>query len=213
MKQYMSCTKGCLWLKIQRAVLWMIVVNGMVWHTTQTALLFTIGPSVDGNNPTRIFVAIEKTQMTFFCAQESVISELYLWGTIDILQTSLGNKQKTMWYLLIINLLIVAMDIALLIIMYKDHYTIEQGVKLVIYSIKLKLEFAVLGKLVNVAHSRGGSSVSETHPARFVARKHGRSDNLPEIAHLEITTSRRMADDEESMRHLYDNAIKQIYKG
>ncbi|TXC08981.1 hypothetical protein FocTR4_00004730 [Fusarium oxysporum f. sp. cubense] len=199
-----------------RAVLWIIVINGTIWHTTQTALLFTIGPSVDGNNPTRIFVAIEKTQMTFFCAQEFVISGLYLWGTIDILQTSLGNKQKTMWYLLIINLLIVAMDIALLIIMYKDHYTIEQGVKLVIYSIKLKLEFAVLGKLVDVAQSRGGSSVSETHPARFIemhAREHGRSDNLPEIVHLENTTTRRMADDEESMRHLYDDAIKQIYKG
>ncbi|KAF5539723.1 hypothetical protein FNAPI_10715 [Fusarium napiforme] len=150
--------------------------------------------------------------MTFFCAQEFVISGLYLWGNIDILQTSLGNKQKTMWYLLIINLLIVAMDIALLIIMYKDHYTIEQGVKLVIYSIKLKLEFAVLGKLVDVAQSCGGSSVSETHPARFIAREHGTSDNLPEIAHLENMAARRMADDEESMCHLYDDAIKQIYK-
>jgi hypothetical protein len=202
-------------LRIQCAVLWVIVINGMIWHTTQTALLFTIGPSVDGSNPTPIFVAIEKTQMTFFCAQEFVISGLYLWGTIDILLTSLGNKQKTMWYLLIINLLIVAMDIALLI-MYKDHYTIEQGVKLIIYSIKLKLEFAVLGKLVDVAQSHGGSSVSETHPAHFTEmhpREHGRSDNLPEIVHLENTATRRMADDEESMRHLYDDAIKQIYKG
>ncbi|KAG9506202.1 hypothetical protein J7337_003183 [Fusarium musae] len=203
-------------LRIRRAVLWMIVINGTIWHTTQTALLFTAGPSVNGSNPTPIFVAIEKTQVTFFCAQEFVISGLYLWATIDIIQTSLGNKQKTMWYLLIINLLIVAMDIALLIIMYKNHYTIEKGVKLVIYSIKLKLEFAVLGKLVDVAQSRGGSSVSETHPARFIEmhpREHGRSDSLPEIVHLESTAARRMADDEESMCHLYDDAIKQIYKG
>ncbi|KAF5719892.1 hypothetical protein FMUND_4448 [Fusarium mundagurra] len=142
-----------------------------------------------------------------------LLGYLDILGTVDILQTSLGNKQKTMWYHLIISLLIVAMDIALLIIMYKDHCTIEQGVKLVIYSIKLKLEFAVLGKLVDVAQSRGGSSVSETHPARFITREHGRSDNLPEIVHLENTAARRMADDEESMRHLYDYAIKQIYKG
>ncbi|KAF4954029.1 hypothetical protein FGADI_5565 [Fusarium gaditjirri] len=107
------------------------------------------------------------------------------------------------------------MDIALLIIMYKDHYTIERGVKLVISSIKLKLEFAILGELVNVAQSRGGSSVPETHPARVIAMhawEHGRSDNLPEIVHLEGTSARRTADDE-SMRHLYDDAIKQIYKG
>ncbi|KAF4454023.1 hypothetical protein F53441_3407 [Fusarium austroafricanum] len=199
-----------------RAVLWMIVINGTTWHTTQTTLLFTIGPNVDGDNPNRTFVAIEKTQMTFFCAQEFVISGLYLWGTIDILKTSLGNKQKTTWYLLIINLLIVAMDVALLIIMYKDHYTIEQGVKLVIYSIKLKLEFAVLGKLVDVAQSRGGS----THTPAFIemsAPEQGRreggqgSDGVPEIVHLEDNRPRRMADEEGSMSHLYDDAMKQIY--
>ncbi|CAG7563271.1 unnamed protein product [Fusarium equiseti] len=220
-------------VRIQRAVLWMIVVNGIVWHTTQTVMLFTIGPNVDGDNPPRLFVAIEKTQMTFFCAQEFVISGLYLWGAIDILQTSLGNKRKIMWQLLVINLLIVIMDIALLVIVYRGYYTIEQGVKLVIYSIKLKLEFAVLGKLVEVSRSRGGSSVSGTHCANdFVEmslRERGQrrrgtettSDCLPEIAHLEDTSTsespRRMVNkdksQEASTHHLYDESLKQIFRG
>ncbi|KAM0551924.1 hypothetical protein ACHAPJ_008263 [Fusarium lateritium] len=206
-------------IKIQRAVLWMIIINGTVWHTTQTVLQFTIGPSVDGSNPSRAFSAVEKTHMTCFCVQEFIISGLYLWGTIDILKTSLGNKRKVMWQLLVINLIIVVMDIALLVIIYQGFFTIEQGVKLVVYSIKLKLEFAVLGKLVEVAQSRGGSSVSGTYTVDFVdmsTRERGRrgteprSTGLPEVVHLEDRSVQRVPSDEESMDHLYDAAIKHI---
>ncbi|KAF5665138.1 hypothetical protein FHETE_6754 [Fusarium heterosporum] len=207
-------------LRIQRAVLWMIVVNGTVWHTTQTVLQFTIGPKGNGNAPTHLFVTIEQTQMTFFCVQEFVISGLYLWGTIDILQTSLGNKQKIMWHLLVINLVIVVMDVVLLVIVYKRYYTIEQGVKLVIYSIKLKLEFAVLGKLVDVVQSRGGSSVSAYNPDLIETGARDqrgcgtavRSHDLPEIVHLENVASRGISD-ERSIQGLYNDAIKQIAKG
>ncbi|KAF4992245.1 hypothetical protein FGRMN_7275 [Fusarium graminum] len=207
-------------LRIQRAVLWMIVVNGTAWHTTQTVLQFAIGPGGNGNAPTHLFVTIEKTQMTFFCVQEFIISGVYLWGTIDILQTSLSHKQKIMWHLLAINLVIVVMDVVLLVIVYKRYYTIEQGVKLVIYSIKLKLEFAVLGKLVDVVQSRGGSSVSAYNPdlIEMGAREQSgrgtavRSHDLPEIVHLENVTSRGISD-ERSIQGLYNDAIKQIVKG
>ncbi|KAF4972153.1 hypothetical protein FSARC_1228 [Fusarium sarcochroum] len=159
--------------KAIQAVGWIMLISGqsVVLYSRLhlvTVLQFTIGPSVDGSNPSRAFSAIEKTHMTCFCMQEFIISGLYLWGTIDILKTSLGNKRKVMWQLLVINLIIVVMDIALLVIIYRGFFTIEQGVKLVVYSIKLKLEFAVLGKLVEVAQSRGGSSVSGTHTAEFV---------------------------------------------
>lgn len=218
-------------LRIQRAVLWMIVVNGVVWHTTQTVMLFTIGPSVDGDSPAPLFVTIEKTQMTFFCAQEFVISGLYLWGAIDILQTSLGNKRKIMWQLLVINLLIVIMDIALLVIVYRGYYTLEQGVKLVIYSIKLKLEFAVLGKLVEVSRSHGGSSVSGTNffiemslreRSQIRCGTETMSMRSPEIVHVEdsFCPPRRIPeedqdgdkDKERSTHRLYEDVIKQISK-
>lgn len=53
-----------------------------------------------------------------------------------------------MYQLFIINIIIIAMDIALLGVEFANLYIIETILKGVIYSIKLKLEFVVLGKLV-----------------------------------------------------------------
>ncbi|KAF4986518.1 hypothetical protein FDECE_15912 [Fusarium decemcellulare] len=228
-------------VNIQRAVFWMIVGNGVVWHTTMTILLFTTGSdsSKDGSHSTPLYKTMEKIQMTFFCAQEFIISGLYIWRTVDILQTSFGSKRKFMYHLFIVNVFIVAMDIALLVIMYKNHFTLEQGVKVVVYSIKLKLEFAVLGKLVEFVQNRGGSNPSgpsQTAGGGFVELsgsrgKKVRSGSGPETVYLEDMGRRRGAEqitvttkievergggemrDDESTDQLYDAAIKQISRG
>lgn len=53
-----------------------------------------------------------------------------------------------MYQLFVINIIIIAMDIALVGVEFANLYIIETILKGVIYSIKLKLEFVVLGKLV-----------------------------------------------------------------
>ena len=68
-----------------------------------------------------------------------------------------------MYQLITVNVLIVVMDVALLGFEFANLYIIEASFKGVVYSVKLKLEFAVLGKLVQVASgnqsnpTRGGS--------------------------------------------------------
>jgi hypothetical protein len=59
-----------------------------------------------------------------------------------------------MWQLFIINIVIVGMDIALLVIEYKNMHIPEVAFKELCYSVKLKLEFAVLSKLVEVAGTK-----------------------------------------------------------
>lgn len=59
-----------------------------------------------------------------------------------------------MWQLFIINIVIVGMDIALLVIEYKNLHIPEVAFKGLCYSVKLKLEFAVLSKLVEVAGAK-----------------------------------------------------------
>lgn len=56
------------------------------------------------------------------------------------------------------NVLIVIMDIALLAMQYQQRHVIEQALKVVIYSVKLKLEFAILNKLIFIAQ-RGDNEV------------------------------------------------------
>lgn len=60
--------------------------------------------------------------------------------------------------LIVINVIIVIMDLGLLGLVSASLYILETLVKGIVYSIKLKLEFAILGKLVKFV---GGSSVSE----------------------------------------------------
>jgi hypothetical protein len=97
---------------------------------------------------------IEKVQMTGFCIQEFIISGLYIWKTLDVLQA--GEKRgvhRVMWQLFSINVVIILLDIGLLAIEYRDLHVLEQTFKSFIYSVKLKLEFTILSKLVEVSKS------------------------------------------------------------
>lgn len=184
---------------ILRAVLWMIIANGVLWHTSITILLFgsAYSPRQNRSGFNAVFNVMEKVQMTFFCLQEFIISGLYIWATVDILRTALGSKKRFMWQLFSINVLIVIMDIALLAVEYKSYFVWEQGLKVVIYSIKLKLEFAVLSKLVKFVQHRGdANSLSTSHchiagPVPFSgARPHtkdrkARAASMPEVIHME----------------------------
>ncbi|EXK23265.1 hypothetical protein FOMG_19957 [Fusarium oxysporum f. sp. melonis 26406] len=137
----------------------MIIVNGVVWHISITVVLF--GSPYSSHESRRgfnaVFNVLEKVQMTCFCMQELIISGIYIWKTIDILKTALDNTRRILWQLFAINLIIVIMDFTLLIIEYKNFYVWEQGIKVVTCSIKLNLEFAVLGELIDFICHRGGT--------------------------------------------------------
>ncbi|KAL5353321.1 hypothetical protein ACLOAV_001357 [Pseudogymnoascus australis] len=160
--------------KILRLVLFMIIINAIVLHIPTTVL--TYGSNY--NSSTQAFIKgyniMEKVQMTGFCIQEFIISGLYIHETIKLLNLNPGRRnRKIIHQLLSINMFIIIMDLSLLAIEYASYYAIEVTLKGVIYSIKLKLEFAVLGKLVHLVNSHGGSngmsefpdSVDATHVA------------------------------------------------
>ncbi|KAH7187617.1 hypothetical protein DER44DRAFT_845054 [Fusarium oxysporum] len=128
-----------------------------------------------------VFNVLEKVQMTCFCMQELIISGIYIWKTIDILKSALSNTRRILWQLFAINLIIVIMDFTLLIIEYKNFYVWEQGIKVVTYSIKLKLEFAVLGELIDFICHRGrtqsGSNRDYRNTSAFVELSAVRKDD------------------------------------
>ncbi|KAM5347585.1 hypothetical protein ACJ41O_007409 [Fusarium nematophilum] len=212
---------------ILRGVRWMIIVNGCVWHLTMTTLLFTItdGSSLTkGNQNPPLYNALEKVQLTFFCAQEFIISGLYLWKIVDILRTTFNRKRKFIWHLFACNVIIVVMDIALLVIMYRNNFVWEQGVKMVIYSIKLKLEFATLNRLVEFVQDRGGSDLSGSqHLSAFVEMSGSRSKKSQSSGNQPVLegegsrqTSERAVggvdgeDSDESTGRMYDDALREM---
>ncbi|KAF2501438.1 hypothetical protein BU16DRAFT_199769 [Lophium mytilinum] len=155
--------------KILRGVLYMIIFNGVVWHTTTTVVLFGAYLSPD-DSFMRAYNVIEKLQMTIFCLQEFIISGLYVWKTSELLKNVYvgGGRQATrgtMFQLFFVNVIIIILDIALLALEYKNLLVLEQGFKSVIYAAKLKLEFAILGKLVSVVQNNDRSqSGSNSRP-------------------------------------------------
>lgn len=97
----------------------------------------------------RGYIYTERLQMTGFCVQEFIISGLYIWKTLDILKA--GEKKearRTLWQLFVINVVIVALDVALLVLEYLGLASIQIAFKPLVYSCKLKMEFAILSKLV-----------------------------------------------------------------
>jgi hypothetical protein len=150
--------------RILRRLLVLILVDAVIFHIPTTVLTYGSNMASPGTRPAYIrgYNVMEKIQMTGFCLQEFLISGLYIWETIRMLRLDPDRgKRKIMYQLVAINLIIIAMDIGLLVVEYMNKYIMETMLKGVIYSIKLKLEFAVLGKLVYLVHNH----VWKTDPA------------------------------------------------
>jgi hypothetical protein len=137
------------------------------------------------------YTIIERIQVTWFCVQEFVISYLYIRETIRLLQLNPANsrqRKKIMYELLAINVLIILMDTAIVVIEFLGLYFLQVLLKCTIYSVKLKLEFAVLGKLTAIAYaSRHGFSEDSVPGLSFITEHREHTTSCPTT---DITTTR-----------------------
>jgi hypothetical protein len=156
--------------KALHRVLVMIVINAFILHLPTTVL--TYGTNLAGGSEETVYKhgynIMEKIQMTGFCLQEFIISGLYIWETVRMLRLDPDRtKRKIMYQLLIINLIIIVMDLGLLIAEYMNFYIMETMLKGAVYSVKLKLEFAVLGKLIHLVHNHVWKPESFSGPSEL----------------------------------------------
>ncbi|KAJ5466673.1 hypothetical protein N7539_009402 [Penicillium diatomitis] len=141
---------------ILRRVLYLIVANVFLLHIPTTILTFGANivhsgakPWVDGYN------VMEKIQLTGFTIQESLLGTLYVIEAVKLLRlgadvTARPYARSIMYQLIGINCAIIAMDLMLLVLEYANFYAVQITLKGFVYSLKLKLEFAVLGRLVDL---------------------------------------------------------------
>jgi len=136
---------------------WMIIINFFILHVPTTILTFGSNGNIHTERFVDVFSVYEKIQMVGFFLQETILSSIYIMQTIRLLRVSLQEStRKLMIQLFAVNVIIIAMDIALLGLEFGNQYIWETETKSVIYSIKLKLEFAVLGQLVKIV---GGDKI------------------------------------------------------
>ncbi|KAI9926271.1 hypothetical protein ASPWEDRAFT_115469 [Aspergillus wentii DTO 134E9] len=152
-----------------RRVLFLIIFDAVILLVPTTIL--TYSTVYVGTEPIiRAYNVMERMQLAWFCAQEFVISGIYIWETIRLLRLRPDKdrgRHKIMYELIAINFVIILMDIALLVLEYLGFYTLQTTLKGAVYSVKLKLEFGVLGKLVALVHthtSEPNSTENEEFP-------------------------------------------------
>ncbi|OAX80196.1 hypothetical protein ACJ72_05475 [Emergomyces africanus] len=136
-------------------VLFMIGANALILHLPSAIITFGFYTRV---SLYEAYFTLEKVQITVLFAQELILSALYIFETIKMLRLApdKGNK-RILSQLISINVIIILMDIGLLTAIYANLYLYEPMARVAIYSVKFKLEFAILGQLVKVSNSHSNT--------------------------------------------------------
>ncbi|CAI7602390.1 unnamed protein product [Penicillium crustosum] len=134
--------------KILRFILYLIIIDAVIILPPTIILTFGSAYIQEHHWKTGYYV-IERLEVTWFCVQELFISLVYIWETIKLLRLDPGKhsrRSRVIYELLALNLIVILIDIALLVTEYRGHIFDQVVLKCFVYSVKLKLEFAVLGR-------------------------------------------------------------------
>ncbi|KAH6668415.1 hypothetical protein B0J14DRAFT_163487 [Halenospora varia] len=157
----------------RRKIRWVLVMIVMGFF------FFTVPPTIlnygaNSRNPTPFlqpFAIYEKICLFGFSTQECIISGLYIWETWKMLQLMKANRGKDIrrvWkHLICVNILVILMDFTLIGIELGGQYVIETTYKSAMYSVKLKLEFAVLNQLRSLVQREKIDSCSYDTPQPY----------------------------------------------
>ncbi|KAK7428016.1 hypothetical protein QQZ08_005447 [Neonectria magnoliae] len=144
-----------------RAVLLMIIVNAIIGHVPTTILVYGANSS-DPGPFIKPYSVYEKVQVSIFFVQEMIISGLYISETMKMLRIisfpGQDANRDLLRHLIVVSIIVVALDAPVLVFEYAGLYHLQTSYKALAYSTKLKLEFSILNRLVDVAKTRKGSS-------------------------------------------------------
>lgn len=137
--------------KILRVIIWFISIATAVFVIPVT--IFNFGTVYVNTDTVNLgFNVMERLQLTWFCVQECLLSSLYIREAVRLLHIDppYHNNRRTQikYELIAANAATIIMDIVLIVVEYLNWYIVQVTLKTAVYSVKLKLEFAVLGRLI-----------------------------------------------------------------
>ncbi|KAF7718872.1 Uncharacterized protein PECH_007187 [Penicillium ucsense] len=138
-----------------RWVLYMIIVNAIILHVPMTVLVFCLFS--EQLHFARAAAIFDRIQLAGFCIQDFVICMIYIreaCRTLGLIFEIRGKQgRRVIIHLIWVNVFVLVLNGLLLVAEYNFHY-MEVGLKVAVYSIKLKLEFSVLNRLRSLTHAR-----------------------------------------------------------
>jgi hypothetical protein len=101
-----------------------------------------------------IYKVWERFQVTAFFVQECIISGTYIYRTYALIRNSSAFRgtgpRRILQHLVMVNLLVIALDVTVLTFQYAGLYDVQTSWKTLAYSVKLKFEFYILNRLVEL---------------------------------------------------------------
>ncbi|KAL4779554.1 hypothetical protein BJX76DRAFT_365139 [Aspergillus varians] len=147
--------------RLLNGLLILIIVDAILLHIPTSVLLYgtiSSNPNIAGPFSSGYSI-VERIQLVGFCIQEAILSGIYVWETAKLLRLRPDARhRRILAQLLVMNIVVLIIDFVVVIVEYAGFYAVQVMFKPVAYSIKLKLEYAVLGRLVQIA--QGGSSAA-----------------------------------------------------
>jgi hypothetical protein len=169
-----------------RWVLYMIIFNSILVGIPDVTLAFMANRPKAHASVISVFSTFDKVQVGVFFIQESIISAFYIYETVRLLGPVREMKRnplgKLLAHLIFVNALVLVLDATLLGTEYSGHFEIQTTYKAAIYSVKLKVEFSVLNRLVSTVTNKGlafsnPSHNSNSHPLEFLTNTVAHSAN------------------------------------
>ncbi|KAL2816579.1 hypothetical protein BDW59DRAFT_177320 [Aspergillus cavernicola] len=154
---------------ILRLVLMMIIINAIILHIPTMILCYGAN-SVLYRRFSIPYAIYERVQVVIFFIQELIISGLYMYemgrqfyvgGQLNEMHGEAGRR--LMRHLIYMNIIVILLDAAILGLQFSGRYASQTAAKGFIYSVKLKLEFNILNRLVDLAQRTTTSSSDMNH--------------------------------------------------
>jgi hypothetical protein len=134
-------------------ILAMILFDLLVIQVGATTL-YAGSQTANANKYLPIYKVWERFQVTAFFVQECIISGTYIYRTYALIRTSSAFRgtgpRRILKHLVMVNLLVIALDVTVLTFQYAGLYDAQTSWKTLAYSVKLKFEFYILNRLVEL---------------------------------------------------------------
>ncbi|KAL4892424.1 hypothetical protein BDV59DRAFT_193635 [Aspergillus ambiguus] len=145
--------------RILRGVLCMIIATSVLVKVPMIVLVYgydhDLARGLEHSRFLNGYKILGKITETCGAVQDAIISGLYIWETAKLLRLHPNeqNSRCAMRRLVAINVLMILMDVTVMSLEYANLWMLKCALMGAFNSIKLKLEFAVLRKLVDVVQT------------------------------------------------------------
>ncbi|KAF5855251.1 hypothetical protein ETB97_009565 [Aspergillus alliaceus] len=157
-----------------RLILYLIVTNAICLQIPITVFLYGAVTPSSPSSFVKGYNIMERIQLVGFCLQEFLLSGIYIWETSRLLRLrpQCSAHRITLTQLLLINVVILLLDAAVVAFEYAGLFSLQVFFKPVACGLKLRLEYAILGGLIQFVTSGSfigqvpsSEQISDTSPS------------------------------------------------